>query len=110
MEILTQQTLNQLKTLILDKSPHEAVGLLTTAGLVIELPNRSSNPQTTFEIHKSDIIASLEGVEPIENLTLWHSHPGGGIGPSRQDLQQRVEYFNHLVLAIVDGELVLTWY
>jgi len=45
-----------------------------------------------------------------QDVTLWHSHPSGGVGPSRIDMQQKIPMANHLVLALVEGEVIPTWY
>jgi proteasome lid subunit RPN8/RPN11 len=45
-----------------------------------------------------------------ERLTLWHSHPGGNIGPSRRDMKARIPQMGNLVIALVDGQGIPSWY
>lgn len=88
----------------------EAVGILLQNDQIILLENSSSNPQGEFLVDKQAIIDALTGVEDITDITLWHSHPEGGIGPSRIDMQQKTAFPNHLVITLVVDELVYTWY
>lgn len=94
------------------KVPEEAVGLLTGDGRVILLPNRSSEPGNSFEVSRSDILAAIRmhEIEDYSSLTLWHSHPNGGVGPSRIDMQQRLPFLNHLVVSLTESGVVFTWY
>lgn len=110
MRIIEGRLHDVLKSIIMRNSPNEAVGLILPDDRVVELPNYAKSPTDQFEIHKNDILEALKGLYDIESLTLWHSHPSGGVGPSRTDLQNKVEVFDHLVLSIVDGEIVPTWY
>jgi proteasome lid subunit RPN8/RPN11 len=93
-------------------APYEAVGLLTADDRIIELPNRSSDPLSNFEIYKVDILSAItrEEIEGSEGLTLWHSHPSGGVGPSGVDMRQKIPYFDHLVVTLTDTDAVFTWY
>lgn len=101
-----------LHLMVLQSEPREAVGLLTNDGRVISLPNRAYEPENSFEVTKEDILSAIRGyeVEDLTDLTIWHSHPGGGVGPSKIDMQQKLPFLNHLVVTIVDDDIVLTWY
>lgn len=103
----------QLHSKAIDLSPKEAVGLLTEDGRLIMLPNHSEHPESNFVIRKEDILSAirmhkLEG--DLAGLTLWHSHPNGGVGPSRIDMQQRLPFLHHLVVTLIDADVVFTWY
>lgn len=106
-------THDRLKEVIFRNRPAEAVGLLTSDGRVIELSNQSSDPETNFEVTKMELLEALSAESNIGNLTqtiFWHSHPGGGIGPSRTDMQQKIPHLQHLVVTIVEDDLVYTFY
>lgn len=45
-----------------------------------------------------------------EDLTVWHTHPGGNIGPSRMDMKNRIPEMGNLVITIVNGEVIPTWF
>jgi proteasome lid subunit RPN8/RPN11 len=93
-------------------APGEAVGLLTGDDRVILLTNRASDPGSNFEVLKRDIMSAISKheIEDLASLTLWHSHPNGGVGPSRIDMQQRLPFFEHLVVTLTDADAVFTWY
>lgn len=104
---------DRLKRAVFRKLPEEAVGFLTVEGRVIELTNRSIKPEANFEVTKADLINVLSDESNYTDLTriiFWHSHPGGGIGPSRTDMQQKIPGITHLVATIVDDDLVYTFY
>lgn len=109
-----QQIEGRLKRQLLEitraSSPHEACGLLMPTGEIKVLANRSLTPTNAFEVTKTDILQALASEESLENITFWHSHPSGGVGPSRVDLQQKMPFPYHLVLSLVDNDLVPTWY
>jgi proteasome lid subunit RPN8/RPN11 len=52
----------------------------------------------------------MNEIEDLAELTLWHSHPNGGVGPSRIDMQQRLPHFEHLVVTLDSGRVLFTWY
>ena len=73
---------------------------------MIELPNRSHRPQDEYELHGSDVIIALEDwlweVEPRvrDQMIIWHTHPSGNVGPSRGDLDHKLDYLSYLVVSI----------
>lgn len=95
-----------------EAAPGEAVGLLTADGRVIPLTNHASEPGSNFEVTKEDILSAIRmhEVEDLTGLTLWHSHPNGGVGPSRIDMQQRLPFCDHLVVTLTETGVVFTWY
>lgn len=109
---LRKSVLAELQAIAERHAPHEAVGLLIDERIVIPLRNHSSHPENTFELLKVDIVNALRASDLPEtyDLAIWHSHPSGGVGPSRTDLRNRVNGVRHLVVSLVDGELVPTWY
>lgn len=93
------------------------MGLILPNDAVVELPNRSLTPHNRFEILGSDVKLTLESnsvpltQEGLENCTLWHSHPSGGIGPSGVDMRHRVSVMSHLVVTLAeDGSWTPSWY
>lgn len=94
------------------EAPAEAVGLLTADGRVILLTNRAEHPRNHFEVTKADILSAIRmhEIEDLSGLTLWHSHPNGGVGPSRIDMQQRLPFCDHLVVSLTETGVLFTWY
>lgn len=102
--------LGQLRRLAIEASPQEAVGLILSNGRVVSLPNRSSTPETNFEFARSDLADQLGVEKALEEVVLWHSHPSGGVGPSRTDMTQKTPLRYHLVVTIVGDDIVPSWY
>lgn len=100
----------ELHRIIRLRAPQEAVGLILEDRKVVELINHSSAPEAHFEIHRADVIAALAEETQLENVILWHSHPSGGVGPSRIDLQQRTAFPSHLVLTLIADGIIPSWY
>lgn len=98
----------QLLQITKSRLPLEAGGLIV-GDRVIEITNHAVK-EDSFEFHREEIIEALKGVEDIESVAIWHSHPKGGIGPSRIDMQQKTSFTYHLVVALVNDELIPTWY
>lgn len=103
---------DELKRIALLRAPLEAVGLIYPWGEVVELPNGSDSPENSFRLTKQEMVDALGWVdeEDMQYCALWHSHPSGGVGPSRIDLQNKTPFTYHLVVSIVDGDIVPTWY
>lgn len=110
MRVIEGSLHEELKQLVLSKAPQEAVGLLTKDDRIIPLTNQSSEPENNFEILRSELIEALGNETSLVDLTLWHSHPNGGVGPSRTDMKQRIPHLTHLVVTIIDGDVVYTYY
>lgn len=103
----------------MDRRPAEACGILLQPGhehkgeRVFEMPNRAMGPNDEFVMNGDDILLVLEGYSgELEKLTIWHTHPGGQIGPSSLDLAERPGEFGYLVVALFAEarEAVFTWY
>lgn len=101
----------------LDRAPIESCGILLPApgdtlrrsginARVIELPNRSLRARDSYEILGSDILYELEhwfaavNQEDRDNIVIWHTHPGGNVGPSRGDLDHKLGDLSYLVVSI----------
>lgn len=109
---LHPNTTNKLAWYAKDASPNEAVGLLDACGKIFLLKNLSSHPHNSFEVAKTEMAAIL-GREDFNRdgpLTLWHSHPSGGVGPSRVDMQQKTPFQYHLVVSLTEDGPLFTWY
>lgn len=92
--------------------------------LVLELPNVAADPRHNYEIritdlanalseailsHQLDTEASLALGEEGNNgsdsgLVVWHTHPGGQVGPSDADLASRLDSIRYLVVDLPPEE------
>ena len=83
---------------------------------IVILPNRSPFPHSQFHIRGEDLRLALEGwleandTELWTEVVFWHTHPGGGIGPSTTDLQNKPKGARSLVIALTKDGPVLTFY
>lgn len=110
MQFLEGRVEKELLRLTRLRAPLEAVGLIRSDGKVIELTNHSSTPEDHFEVKRKEVIEALSGEMDTMSVTFWHSHPAGGVGPSRTDMKQKSPFAHHLVVSLVDQEIVSSWY
>lgn len=101
----------------LARAPHEACGLVmpdldkSADEWVHELMNRHHSPDHAYLIDPNTIrtlSADLQRAERRwEDVLVWHTHPRGNIGPSKGDLETRIEGVKYLVVALPRGEATL---
>ncbi len=99
-----------IKQAVLSSREIEVVGLIMPGDRLVLLTNHSKSPQNGFEVSRREIFDVISGQPDLDRVIFWHSHPGGGIGPSRIDMQQKMPVFRHLVVSIVNDDLVYTFY
>jgi proteasome lid subunit RPN8/RPN11 len=119
---LSEQILSEITRLGLSRYPVEACGVLLPAPFrgssVIELPNRSLQPQDEYIIWPDDIeVAIGDWAHSVDELArnsvaVWHTHPRGNIGPSRGDMRKRLTGVAYLVVSLdIDGRTATpTWF
>lgn len=84
----------------------EHCGIYTDAGEVIELRNVSEEPHNSYRLDEDEVVELFNHRDDLHltNMGVWHTHPDGMIGPSREDLQMKIEKLNYLVVTIPTGE------
>jgi proteasome lid subunit RPN8/RPN11 len=102
------------------RAPNEACGVLLdvswrkpngSLSWIKELPNRSLDGEGTYRIDAGDIRMVLGGLEDVEDVAIWHTHPSGYIGPSQGDLRNRPDSGIYMVVvALTDEGPVATWF
>lgn len=112
MRVIEGKLDREIRKLAFQRAPLEAVGLILSDDRIIELPNRAERPEELFVASRNDIIEAIEHERNIhlEEVVLFHSHPGGGVGPSRLDMRNKTPFRYHLVVTIIDNDVVYTWY
>jgi len=100
--------------LVREAAPDEAVGIIYNE-MAYPLRNISDSPTDHFAMSLADLRELVHTLQIHfdlidDNVFLWHSHPGGGVGPSRFDMTHKTPLKHHLVVALVDNDLVSTWY
>jgi proteasome lid subunit RPN8/RPN11 len=101
------------------RAPSEACGVLLdmpwrkadgSMSFVKELPNRAM-ADGTYRVDAGDIRMVLDGLEEVEDVAVWHTHPSGFIGPSKGDMQNRPDpNIFMLVVALTEQGPVATWF
>ena len=113
--LLHDQALTEIWQLGLLRRPAEACGILLPGPhkgrWLVEMPNRSALAHENYMFTVDDLKIGLSDIETdFENLTVFHTHPGGGIGPSRTDMRAKITAFRYLVVALTEQGPVPTWY
>lgn len=98
------------------EEPNEACGVVTPDSRVVLLPNNSSSPTNSFVIATKDLVNAMNNylarseVHPTvltrEHFIIWHTHPGGVVGPGPGDIRERIPGFQYLVVSLPHGEAV----
>lgn len=122
VQVLEQQMVDEIAKIGEDRRPNEACGILLPHKVkgkqVIELPNRSKTPHDEVVMLGEDILLELEALfgedYPIPDnfaaeLTYWHTHPGGNLGPSAHDLYHRINPGKNLVISLGEQPKA-TWF
>jgi proteasome lid subunit RPN8/RPN11 len=103
----------QIVEIGLRRAPQEACGIVVpdldvpAAEWVHELQNHSSDPLTSYEIDTVTIKTLVEDPEHWSDVLVWHTHPKGGVGPSKRDWEVKVPGLRYLVVSLPRGEAVL---
>lgn len=109
---VSEQALDEIARIGYLRAPAEACGLLLTSPhrgrSVVELPNRSLNAHDSFQFFGSD--AKVELADYDDGVIIWHTHPRGLVGPSRDDMKTRHEEFWYLVVALTEDGPVPTFF
>lgn len=118
--VLDQELVDEIARLGRERSPNECCGILLPHPVkgrsVYELPNRSKLPHDSFELWGSDLVLTIEAIPfdyefNIDELTIWHTHPNGGVGPSKADMDNKPPKFKHLVVTLAeDSQAMATWF
>ena len=98
------------------EEPNEACGVITPDSTVVRLPNTSPSPQTSYVVASEDLINAIDEylertgreAETLqrEQFIIWHTHPGGVVGPGPGDMRERLPGFQYLVVTLPTGEAV----
>lgn len=110
--LLHPTTINLLKSHAKLAAPNEAAGLIDGVGKIFHLTNKSESPHNSFVVDRAEIAAMVSKGNFVysDEVTLWHTHPSGLIGPSKIDMQQKTPFKRHLVVTLLGDEIKLTWY
>lgn len=83
---------------------------------VVEIPNRSLNAEIEYVMTPEDVRMAIEDwaraatSEERNAVSVWHTHPGGGIGPSKLDMARKLRGGTYLVVALTPEGPVPVWF
>lgn len=113
---VSPETVDQVLRYGKAEEPNEACGVVTPDSMVVLLPNASPNPRTSFVITSENLVNAMNEylaratTNPSdltrEHFIIWHTHPGGVVGPGPGDMRERLEGFQYLVVSLPNGEAV----
>ena len=115
-QVLEESIVREIARVGRARVPNEACGILLPTPhkgkRVWEMPNRSKYPHDSFEMHGADMAISIaEWDGDYEDIVIWHTHPGGNVGPSQYDIVNRVEKLANLVVSVPEkGKPLATWF
>jgi proteasome lid subunit RPN8/RPN11 len=122
VQVLEDWMVEEIAAIGEQRRPNEACGILLPYKVknhqVIEMPNRSKTPHDSVLMTGEDIVIELamlfgenqmlpEGI--AEQLTFWHTHPEGHLGPSPYDLHNKAKVGLNLVVSLGE-EPKATWF
>lgn len=82
-----------------------------TTSFIKELPNRTLEGEGSYRVEAADIRLVLDGLEEVEDVAVWHTHPSGFVGPSEGDMKNRPDpNIFMLVVALTDQGPIATWF
>lgn len=88
------------------RSPLETGGVLLK-GRLLELKNEAA-PADQYDSYsiKMPALEAAIGNATIDDVLFWHTHPAGNVGPSKMDLEGRLEGLQYMVVALTkDGAI-----
>lgn len=100
---------DQILNLGHERAPEEACGLLVIEGRTFRLyhlANESLEPTKGYSMSPMSIGEAIQSQEEWDKrTTIWHTHPGGLVGPSEMDLRAMVDGCRYMVVTLPSGEV-----
>lgn len=98
------------------EAPNEACGIVTPDLAVVQLPNSATSPTDSYAIASEDLGdavwryhvksgADMNALSPA-HFMVFHTHPGGVVGPGPGDMHNKVGAFQYIVISLPNGEAV----
>ena len=113
----TPDQVKEITQIGMERAPEEACGIIVRYGSqdkVIEIPNVAENRWDSYQLCTDSLdevvidIAKRQGhCLHSSEVIIWHTHPGGGVGPSKSDIDGKQPGFSYLVVTIPDGKGVV---
>lgn len=94
----------------IENAPQEICGILVEEGpreyRLVKLVNRAEDPTAMYRIDPATLHTLALRPAVWNNIAIWHTHPGGLVGPSTGDIEHKIEHLVYYVITIPTGEVV----
>jgi proteasome lid subunit RPN8/RPN11 len=97
----------RILTLGIEGAPDEVCGIMVNEpnGVrLVQLANRSETPTDSYRIDPQTIRQLTLQPDSWKHIAIWHTHPGGRVGPSPMDIQHKIPGIHYLVVTVPTGE------
>lgn len=105
------EALTWVKQWGLQSRPREACGIVVRRSneryFVWQMPNFAEG-RTEYVIDSAMVAATVSEETFYNNTWVWHTHPGGQVGPSRGDIESQQLGVQYMVMTLPRGEVF--WY
>jgi proteasome lid subunit RPN8/RPN11 len=92
----------------MEEAPNEACGIvicLENQYWLLQLRNEAEDPTQSFKLTAESIGSVIDEDTWTYFSSVWHTHPGGKIGPSDKDLETVLLGLRYMVMTLPGGEL-----
>jgi proteasome lid subunit RPN8/RPN11 len=94
----------------MELAPAEACGIIVNLPKdgyrLYHLANEATDPTGGYRISAESLAEVVESEEVWEDsVTIWHTHPGGLVGPSEGDLRNMMEGCRYMVVTLPSLEV-----
>lgn len=102
--------IEKILSLGIEGAPEEVCGLLIEEApgvfRVIQMINRADDPTAGYRIDGETVQQLSIDSKHWSHVSIWHTHPGGLVGPSAGDLKHKQPNVKYLVVTVPTGEVV----
>lgn len=101
--------LQRILDLGIEGAPHEVCGIIVREWegfRIVQLHNRADDPTDSYRIDSATLRTLALKPETWKHVAVWHTHPGGRVGPSPGDLATKIPEVKYLVVTVPTGEAV----
>lgn len=98
----------KILSLGIEAAPEEVCGILVneTEGVrVVQLRNRAEDPTREYRIDPETLRGLSLKPDRWRHVAIWHTHPGGHVGPSTRDLETKIPSVRYMVVTVPSGEV-----
>lgn len=99
---------SRIRDLGIEAAPEEACGVLVneTEGVrIVQMLNRAEDRTSSYRIDPKMLRTLALKPASWAHVVIWHTHPGGLVGPSPGDLEYKIQGVRYLVVTVPSGEV-----